>query len=105
KTKANKIMKRELVTICILAGLFVLNGCARNPVTGKRQLVLMTEKQEIAMGQEADPQIVRSYSLYEDEALQAFINKKGQEMAEVSHRKKLDYEFKILDSPIINAFA
>ena len=65
----------------------------------------MTEKQEIAMGKEADPQIIQQYGLYEDDALQAFINKKGQEMAEISHRRKLDYEFKILDSPIINAFA
>ena len=65
----------------------------------------MSEKQEIAMGREADPQIVQTYGLYEDAALQDFINRKGQEMARVSHRSNLDYEFKILDSPIINAFA
>lgn len=57
------------------------------------------------MGKEADPQIIQQYGLYEDEALQAFIDKKGQEMAAISHRNKLNYEFKILDSPIINAFA
>lgn len=65
----------------------------------------MSEKQEIAMGQEADPQIVQSYGLYQDKALQAFINEKGKEMGEISHRSKLEYNFKILDSPIINAFA
>lgn len=85
--------------------IIIFTGCARNPVTGKKQLVLMSEKQEIAMGQEADPQIVQAYGLYQDKALQAFIDQKGQEMAKVSHRSKLNYEFKILDSPIINAFA
>ena len=85
--------------------LIFLSACARNPVTGKRQLVLMSEKQEIAMGQEADPQIVAAYGLYEDKALQEFIDQKGQEMARISHRNQLDYTFRILDSPIINAFA
>jgi predicted Zn-dependent protease len=98
-------MKRGIVLICFTVSLFFINSCARNPVTGKKQLVLMSEKQEIAMGKEADPQIIQQYGLYEDEALQAFIDKKGQEMAAISHRNKLDYEFKILDSPIINAFA
>lgn len=98
-------MKRVVLLFYFSASLILFTACARNPVTGKRQLVLMTEKQEIAMGQEADPQIVQAYGLYEDDALQAFINEKGKEMGEISHRKKLDYEFKILDSPIINAFA
>ena len=98
-------MKRALFLLCFFASLIFFISCARNPVTGKRQLVLMTEKQEIAMGQEADPQIVQAYGLYEDKALQAFINEKGKEMGEISHRKKLEYDFKILDSPIINAFA
>lgn len=89
-----------------LSILFIfLSACARNPVTGKKQLVLMSEKQEIAMGQEADPQIVATYGLYEDKALQEFIDKKGQEMAQISHRNNLNYTFRILDSPIINAFA
>ena len=93
----------SLITFYVL--LLLLSGCARNPVTGKKQLVLMSEKQEIAMGQEADPQIVAAYGLYEDKTLQDFINQKGQEMARISHRSQLDYTFRILDSPIINAFA
>src|SRR5690554_1149226 len=99
-------MKNSSVFILsVLVLQLLVTACARNPVTGKRQLVLMSENQEIAMGKEADPQIVREYGLYEDEVLQAFINEKGKEMAAISHRSNLNYEFKILDSPIINAFA
>ncbi len=83
----------------------LLFSCARNPVTGKRELSFISEKQEIAMGQQADPGIVQSFGLYEDPELQAFINEKGAEMAAVSHRPHLDYDFKILDSPVVNAFA
>jgi predicted Zn-dependent protease len=48
---------------------------------------------------------VAEMGLYEDKTLQSFINEKGQQMAKVSHRPELKYEFKIVDSPIVNAFA
>lgn len=79
--------------------------CAKNPVTGKSQLVLMSEEQEIAMGKEADPQIVAQFGLYPDKELQAFITQKGKQLAAISHRPGLNYEFKILDSDVLNAFA
>jgi predicted Zn-dependent protease len=88
----------------VFALLFFL-GCAKNPVTGKRDLMLLSEGQEVAMGQQSDPDIVRYFGLYEDKQLQQFINEKGQKMAAVSHRKNLKYEFKIVDSPVVNAFA
>jgi predicted Zn-dependent protease len=67
--------------------------------------MLISEQQEIQMGAEADPQIVAAFGLYPDDKLQAFINEKGQKMAKISHRPNLKYEFKILDSPVVNAFA
>ena len=102
-------MKTNLIKIksraCgVLALLFFL-GCAKNPVTGKKDLMLLSESQEVAMGQEADPDIVRYFGLYDDKQLQQFIKEKGQKMVGVSHRKNLKYEFKIVDSPVVNAFA
>ena len=43
--------------------------------------------------------------LYQDEQLQNFINEKGKQMGAVSHRPELEYQFKVLDSPVVNAFA
>lgn len=85
--------------------ILFLSGCAMNPVTGRKQFVMMSESQEIGMGKESDPQIVAFFGSYDDPRLQKFINEKGQEMVKVSHRSKLAYEFKIVDSPVINAFA
>jgi len=85
--------------------LLFLVGCAMNPVTGRKQFVMMSERQEIAMGKESDPQVMAFFGSYDDPRLQKFINDKGQEMVKVSHRSKLAYEFKIVDSPVINAFA
>ena len=80
-------------------------SCAVNPVTGKKELSLMSEEKEIALGKQSDPSIVASFGLYDAPKIQAFINEKGQEMAKVSHRPHLNYEFKVLDSPVVNAFA
>jgi predicted Zn-dependent protease len=98
-------MKKYLIVSCMTASLFLFDSCARNPVTGKRQVVLMSEAQEIAMGVDADPQIVQQFGLYEDANLQSFINQKGQEMAAISHRNNIKYQFRIVDSDVINAFA
>lgn len=85
--------------------LLVISACSINPVTGKKEVMFMSEQQEIALGKQSDPSIVAMYGLYQNEQLQKFINDKGQEMAKISHRPHLNYEFKILDSPVINAFA
>lgn len=98
-------MKTKFIYSCLLASIFLVNSCVINPVTGKKQLVLMSEEQEIAMGKDADPQIVAQYGLYENKTLQDFITQKGKEMAAISHRPNLNYEFKILDSEVLNAFA
>lgn len=98
-----KFLSLRLIGVLALA-LFVSN-CSRNPVTGKREVMLMSSSQEQALGDQSDPSIVAAYGLYDDKQLQAFINQKGQEMAKVSHLPGIKYEFKVLDSPVVNAFA
>jgi len=83
----------------------LLNSCATNPVTGKKDLMLMSKSQEVAMGQQSDPEVIAFFGLYDDQNLQNFINAKGQEMVGISYRKDLKYQFRIVDSPVVNAFA
>jgi predicted Zn-dependent protease len=98
-------MKKYILISFLIVTASVFSDCARNPVTGKKQVVLMSEAQEIAMGKEADPQIVAQFGLYEDSAIQNFIKAKGKQMAAISHRPKLNYEFRVLNSEVVNAFA
>lgn len=93
------------VVFSVLVIIFVFESCVVNPVTGKKDLMLLSEDQEMAMGASSDPEIVNFYGMYQDENLQNFIDVKGAEMAAISHRPQLDYDFKILDSPVVNAFA
>lgn len=85
--------------------LLLATACARNPVTGKREISTMSTEQEISIGKESHPSIVASMGLYEDKNLLAFMNAKGKAMAQISHRPDLPYQFYIVDSPVVNAFA
>jgi predicted Zn-dependent protease len=96
--------KNKIIILCILP-LVLYYSCAKNPVSKKRQVVFMSEAQEISMGKEADPQIQAQFGMYEDKGLQDFITEKGTQMAAISHRPKLEYHFRIVDSEILNAFA
>jgi predicted Zn-dependent protease len=98
-------MKNYILISCLSFTVLLFSNCARNPVTGKKQVVLMSEAQEIAMGKEADPQIVAQFGLYDNTAMQNFINIKGKQMAAISHRPNLDYTFRVLNSDVVNAFA
>lgn len=98
-------MKRLAFSGSILIVLLLLDSCAKNPVTGKTEFMLMSKEQEIAMGQQSDPEIVAFFGIYQDEQLQRFIDQKGEAMAAISHRPDLPFEFKIVDSPVVNAFA
>lgn len=80
-------------------------SCTKDYVTGKSTFNLMSESSEIALGQEADPQIVAEYGVYDDQQLAAYVDGIGQNIARVSHRPNIKYTFRVVDSPIVNAFA
>ncbi|MGD8494997.1 MAG: M48 family metalloprotease [Gemmatimonadales bacterium] len=83
----------------------LLTGCATNPATGGRMLSLVSEGQEIQMGQEAQQQVNAQMGLYDDQALQAYVDSVGQALAATSERPNLPWSFAIVDDPVINAFA
>jgi predicted Zn-dependent protease len=82
-----------------------LSACAVNPATGGRMFSLVSEGQEIEMGQQAMLQVDASMGLYDNPELQAYVDSVGQAMAAVSERPDLPWSFKVVDDPVINAFA
>jgi predicted Zn-dependent protease len=93
------------ITAGVIGCVLALGGCATNPVTGGKDVVTISEAQEIEIGRKAHPQILQQYGRYEDEALQQYVNTIGQRIAVKSHRPKLQYTFTVLDSDEVNAFA
>jgi predicted Zn-dependent protease len=88
-----------------LGFLILLTSCAVNPATGEREFMLVSESQEISMGREADPSVTQSYGLVDDPELQAYVSDLGTRLAEASERPQLPWSFKVVDDPIVNAFA
>ena len=101
----SRIRKSGLHFVVACSLLLVVASCSVNPATGKRQLNLIPESQEIAMGREADGQIVAQMGLYPDEGIQVYVQELGQSLAALSERPHLPWTFRVLDDPIVNAFA
>ena len=101
-----KLIEGPVLASTLLAStLLGVTGCAVNPATGQRQFMLISEAEEIEMGREADGPITESMGLYESEALQAMVTNLGSEMASSSERPALPWSFKLMDDPMVNAFA
>ena len=96
----------KLKVHAILFGILLsVVSCAANPVTGRHELMLISESDEIRLGQRTDAQIAQAYGLYDDPKLGAYIADLGGRLAKVSHCSPLPFEFKVSDSPVVNAFA
>jgi predicted Zn-dependent protease len=89
----------------ILASSITLAGCAINPATGKRQLMLISERQEIELGRENDRAVVSQMGLYDDPELAAYVAELGRKLAATSERPDFDWTFRVVDDPVVNAFA
>lgn len=99
-------MTRNHRIASLLAGaLLFAGGCATNPVTGSPDLVFMSEQQEIAIGQQTAQQVLTQYTIYDNLELQNYVQYVGRKVADQSHRSNLKYQFTVLDSQEVNAFA
>src|SRR5216110_1818156 len=96
--------RRWAAPLALLAGLGA-GGCAVNPATGSRQLMLISESQEIAMGRDYDNQVAASIGLYPDSGLQRYLQQFGARLAATSERPNLPWSFRVVDDPVVNAFA
>lgn len=89
----------------LIAGALALPSCSTNPATGKSQIAFVGEEKEIAMGREADQQVAAQLGLYEDREVQEYVNRIGQRIAADSERPDLPWTFRVVDDPVVNAFA
>ena len=108
-----RIIRNSIVflTIVLLAG-----GCTiqRNPVSGNKRLMAYTWSQEVQIGEEVDKEFTAQYGLFDDYNTTDFVDKLGHKILEVSHMRREDtdqkfreteFYFRVLDSPVVNAFA
>jgi len=87
------------------AGLAIATACATNPATGKKEVSLMSEQQEIATGQQLDGEVIKQMGVYNDPELQRYVNDIGMRIAKISPRPNLPWKFTVVNQPAVNAFA
>lgn len=95
----------SLVRLVVPVAALCVAACATNPVTGKRQLSLISEAQEIQMGKEASGADVQRVGEYANSDAKALVKRIGLSIAAKSERPGLPWEFHLLDDAAVNAFA
>jgi predicted Zn-dependent protease len=94
----------RLIIRCVAA--LWLAGCVANPVTGKRELRVVSEAQEVQIGQEhyVPTQQMQGGQYNVDPELTRYVQEVGQKLAQVSDRQ-LPYDFVVLNNSTPNAWA
>src|SRR5690554_2715635 len=107
-SRSTNVKSGSFGRLCIVLSLMaVFAGCAVNPVTGKKQLSLISEGEELALGAEqyTPTQQTQGGQFYIDPELTVYVREVGMKMAQVSDRPDLPYDFVVLNNSVPNAWA
>lgn len=109
-THASRPLRRSIRRLAIgtLAGLLLsgpLAGCAFNPAMGLPELSLLSRDDELALGAKGDAQIAAEFGFYDEGGAAEYVARIGQAIAAKSDDPTLTWHFRVLDSPVVNAFA
>jgi len=99
-------MKRNLVCLVVSATFFLIAGCETNPITGKNELMLFSESDDVTMGKKYAPEVEKQLGgRIDNPILQNYIESVGQKMAKVSQKPNFEYHYVALNDKMVNAFA
>lgn len=110
-------MKRllKLLPIFLLCSFFT-SSCVvqESAVSGNKRAYAYSWNQEIQIGQEVDQEISAEYGLYDDNEIEQYVTRLGEDLLEESHMQRegaaeqfqnTEFTFRVLNSPVVNAFA
>lgn len=98
--------RRTFLQVAALGAVGLLAGCAVNPATGRRQVMLVSEEQEIQVDLQNSPhQLSADYGIIQDSALAAYLDQTGRRLAAITHRPQMPYAFHAVNAVYVNAYA
>ena len=93
-------------TLCFIFATILFFLFSFSLVSPVHAVPFISKKKEIEIGRSGDKQIVRQFGIYQDKALQVYINTIGQKLiSKLSNKEFRKFHFKLVDSSEINAFA
>jgi len=103
---ARNMTRREFMWLSSMAAAGLFAGCATNPVTGRSQLMLVSEEEEIQIDKQNAPyQFSADYGTAQDQRLNAYIDRTGKNIAAQTHRPHLPFNFHVVNAIYVNAYA
>ena len=104
--KWNGLTRRDFMWLTSMTAAGYVFGCATDPVTGKKQLMLVSENTEIQIDQQYSPiQISGDFGAVQDSQLNSYVSQVGNKMAAKSHRPHMPYSFRVVNATYVNAYA
>ncbi|HUQ10466.1 MAG TPA: M48 family metalloprotease [Steroidobacteraceae bacterium] len=97
-------MKRQLITLVLAAACTFAAGCVSNPSTGGKSVGVGGWEGEKKTVQKNHQEIVKALGLYDDQAMQEYVNIVGQRLAQSSDLPNEEFRFFVVDDEAINAF-
>jgi len=98
--------RRDFLWITSMSAAGFVTGCATSAVTGRPQLMLVSEDQEITIDKQNSPhQFSADYGTIQDKALNDYVNQTGKKIAARTHRTHMPYSFRVVNANYVNAYA
>ena len=98
--------RREFLWLSSMVAAGLVAGCATNPVTGRSQLMLVSEDEEIQIDKQNSPyQFSADYGTVQDKRLNDYIDRTGKNIAAQTHRTHMPFNFHVVNAVYVNAYA
>jgi predicted Zn-dependent protease len=98
------VMRKLL--ILLFSGLLLFTGCATVEYTGRKRFIIISEEEEIALGNEAYSEFIKDATLSQDKDQVDLLNRVGNRIAAAVDKPEFTWEFSLVDDPeTVNAFA
>jgi predicted Zn-dependent protease len=94
----------RLIPLLVAATCVFVAGCASNPATGGKDVVMGSWEGEKKTTQKHHQEIVKALGLYDDQATQEYVQQLGSRLALTSDLPNEEFKFFVIDDDGINAF-
>lgn len=104
--ETHHLSRREFLYLASLSTALWAAGCATDPVTGKSELMLVSEQTEIDIDKKNSPhQFSTDYGISQDRELNRYLDDTGKGLSAISHRPGMPYSFHAVNATYVNAYA
>ncbi len=106
KRELSSFSRRHFLWLLSMSAAGAAVSCATSPVTGRTQLMLVSEEEEIQIDRQNAPfQFSADYGQIQDPGLNNYVNQVGQSLAARTHRTRMPYSFRVVNANYVNAYA